>query len=134
MEPAYIGVAGSTLIVPPQSTATITMYTQQQSYWITPYAATATPETGSTTSAPSSSSFAGPGAIPASVYAQQQGNPALQETQTPTPTATSSRTTSGNTLLLTILVAIVIAGVAVASLIIATRTKRKQQQSSLQAS
>jgi hypothetical protein len=134
MEPAYIGVAGSTLIVPPQTTATITMYTQQQSYWITPYAATATPETGSTASAPSSSSFAGPGAIPASVYAQQQGNPALQTTQTPTPTTTSSRTTSGNTLLLTILVAIVIAGVAVASLIIATRTKRKQQQSSLQAS
>ena len=82
MEPAYIGVAGSTLIVPPQTTATITMYTQQQSYWITPYAATATPETGSTTGAPSSSSFAGPGAIPASVYAQQQGNPALQANQT----------------------------------------------------
>ena len=130
MEPAYIGVAGSTLIVPPQTTATITMFTQQQNYWITPYAATATPGTGSTTSAPSPSSFAGPGEIPASVYAQQQGNPALQATQTPTPTATSSHTTSGNTLLLTILVAIVIAGVAVASLIIATRTKRKQQQSS----
>jgi hypothetical protein len=134
IEPAYIGVAGSTLIVPPQTTATITMLTQQQNYWITPYAATATPGTGSTTSAPSSSSFVGPGAIPASVYAQQQGNPALQATQTPTPTATRPRTTSGNTLLLTILVAIVIAAVAVASLIIATRTKRKQQQTSAQTS
>ncbi len=125
MIPAYLGVAGSTLIVPPQTTATITMYTQQENYWVTPYAATATPETGSTTGAPSASSIAGPGAIPASVYAQQQGNPALQATQTPPPTATSP--TSG--ILLTILVAIVIAGVAVASLIIARRTKRKQQQS-----
>ena len=133
MIPAYIGLAGSTLMVPSQTTATITMSTQQQNYWVTPYAA-ATPGTGSATSAPSSSSVAGPGAIPASVYAQQQGNPALQATQTPTPTATSSHATSGNTLLLTILVAVVIAGVAVASLIIATRTKRKNQQTSLKAS
>jgi putative exporter of polyketide antibiotics len=106
------------------------MYTQQQNFWITPYAATATPETGLTAGASSSGSFAGPGAIPASVYAQQQGNPALQATQTPTPTATSSSPTSGNTLLQIILVAIVIAGVAVVSLIITKRTKRKQQQSS----
>ncbi len=134
MQPAYIGLAGSTLIVPPQTTATITMYTQQQSYWITPYAATATPGTSSTTGAPSSSSSVGPGAIPASVYDQQQGNPELQANPTSTPIAIVSHTTSGNTLLLTILVAIVIAGVAVASLIFATRTKRKQQQSSLQTS
>lgn len=86
MIPAYLGLAGSTLIIPPQTTATITLYTQPQNYWVTPYAATATPQTGSTTSAQSSSSSAGPGAIPASVYAQQQGNPALTATQTPTPT------------------------------------------------
>ncbi len=134
MQPAYIGLAGSTLIVPPQTTATITMYTQQQSYWITPYAATATPGTSSTTGAPSSSSSVGPGAIPASVYDQQQGNPELQANPTSTPIAIVSHTTSGNTLLLTILVAVVIAAVAVASLIFATRTKRKQQQSSLQMS
>jgi hypothetical protein len=133
MIPAYIGLAGSTLIVPPQTTATITMYTQQQNYWVTPYAA-ATPETGSATGVPSSSSSVGPGAIPASVYAQQQGNPALQANPTSTPIAIVSHTTSGNTLLLTILVAVVIAGVAVASLIFATRTKRKQAQSSLQTS
>ena len=134
IEPSYIGVAGSTLIVPPQTTATITLLTQQQNYWITPYATTTTPGTGSTTSAPSPSSSAGPGAIPTSVYAQQQGNPALQATQTPTPTATSSPTTSGNTLLLTILVAILVAvvivGVVVVGILIATKTKRKQQQSS----
>lgn len=48
MIPAYLGLAGSTMIVPPQTTATITLYTQQQNYWVTPYAATTTPETGST--------------------------------------------------------------------------------------
>jgi hypothetical protein len=130
MIPAYLGLAGSTLIIPPQTTSTITMQTQQQNYWVTPYAATATPETGST-SASSSSSSAGPGAIPASVYAQQQGNPALQATQTstPTPTPTSAPTTSGNPILLTILVAVVIVAVAVTSLIIATRTKRNRQSS-----
>jgi hypothetical protein len=55
MIPAYLGLAGSTLIIPPQTTATITMQTQQQNYWVTPYAATAIPQIGSTTSAPSSS-------------------------------------------------------------------------------
>jgi hypothetical protein len=139
MIPAYLGLAGSTLIVPPQTTATITMTTQQQNYWVTPYAATATPGTSSGTSsvpsAPSaSSSAAGPGAIPASVYDQQQGNPALSATQPPASIAPSSSPTSGNTLLLTILVAIVIAGVAVAGLMIARRTRRKQQLSSLQSS
>jgi len=136
MIPAFIGVAGSTLIFPPQTTATITMTTQQQNYWVTPYAATATPGTSSgTSSAPSapssSSSAAGPDAIPASVYDQQQGNPALQVAPTSTPIATSSSSSSRNTFLLTILVAIVIGGVAVAGLMIARRTKRKQQQSSL---
>lgn len=131
MIPAYLGLAGSTMIVPPQTTATITLYTQQQNYWVTPYAATTTPETGST-GAPSASSSAGPGAIPASVYAQQQGNPALQATRTatPTPTATSAPTFSGNVLILPILVGAVIVAVAVASLIITTRTKRKQLQTS----
>ena len=124
VEPAYIGLAGSTLIVPPQTTATITMYTQQQNYWITPYTTATTPETGSTTGTSSSSSFAGPGAIPSSVYAKQQGNPAIQ---TSTPSTTSSPKTNENIMWLIILVVIVIAIVAVASLIIATRNKRKQQ-------
>jgi hypothetical protein len=131
MLPAYLGLAGSTLLVPPQTTATITLYTQQQNYWVTPYAATATPQAGST-SAPSSSSgsSAGPGAIPASVYAQQQGNPALQATQTPTPTPTSPRANSANSLIIDTLAAIVIASVAMASVLIAIRTKRRQQKQS----
>jgi len=116
--PTYIGLAGSTLIIPPQTTATITLYAQQQNYWVTPYAATS-----------SSSSSAGPGAIPESVYATQQGDPALRTTTTPTPTAKGSTTTVGNTLLLTILLAAVVAVAVAASLIIATRTKRKQQPS-----
>jgi len=135
MLPAYLGLAGSTLIIPPQTTATITMQTQQQNYWVTPYAGIATPQTGSTTGAPSSSSgsSSGPGAIPASVYTEQQGNPALQTTQTPTPTPTSAPVSSlatENRVTLTFLAAVVIAAVLLVSLTIATRTKRKQQQSS----
>ncbi len=129
MEPAYIGVAGSTMMVPPQTTSTITMVTQQQNYWETPYVGTASPEAGSASGASSSGSSVGPYAIPASVYAQQQGNPALQVTQTPTPTPPSISTASGNMLFLT-LIAIIVAGVVVASAVIVTRTKRKQQQSS----
>ena len=129
IEPAYIGVAGSTMIIPPQTTANITMYNQPQNYWVTPYANTATPETSSASESGSSSAV-GPGAIPASVYAEQQGNPALQMSKTSTTTAASSHATSSDTLLLTVLAAIVIVLVAVASLTIATRTRRKQQQSS----
>lgn len=114
MIPTYVGFAGSTLIVPPQTAASITMRTQQQNYWVTPYA-------------PTSSSSAGPGAVPTSVYAQQQGNPALQTTQTPKPTATSPSTTHGNTLPINVLVAVVIAVAVAAGLIIATRNRRKQQ-------
>ena len=136
MLPAYLGLAGSTIIIPPPTTATITLQTQPENYWVTPYAAIATPQTGSTTSASSSGSSVGPGAIPASVYADQQGNPALQTSQTPTPTPTSAPTSaaasslaSENRVLLTTLVAIIITVVLVVILTVASRTKRKQQSS-----
>jgi len=130
IQPTYSGLAGSTLIIPPQTTATITMHTQQQNYWITLYAAPTTPGTDSTD----------PGSIPASVYVQQQGNPALQPSQTPaptntastqpTPTATNSTSSGGNTLL-AILVVIVVVGIAMESLIFVARTKRKQARQSV---
>ena len=90
--PIYIGLAGSTTILPPQTNAVITLQLQQTDYWATPYTGTATP-TGTT----STSYAAGPGSVPYSVYEQQQGNPNLQNLQpssspTPQPTATPSTT------------------------------------------
>jgi hypothetical protein len=93
IRPVYLGLAGSTFIIPPQTTAKITLLPQQQNYWVTPYVTATSGGMSPTASTPSSSSLAGPGAIPASVYAQQQGNPALQATPT---TAPSSSTPSGN--------------------------------------
>jgi hypothetical protein len=94
--PVYLGLAGSALVVPPQTNAQITLQPQQSSYWATPSTATATPSTTSS----SSSYAAGPGSVPYSVYEQQQGNPnltnleATSSTPTPQPTASPSTTVS----------------------------------------
>ena len=86
--PIYVGLAGSSLVVPPQTSATITLHDQQPNYWVTPYVAAATPS--GTTAVPNSSGSsvaAGPGSVPSEVYAQQQGNPNLQSYPAPSTTA-----------------------------------------------
>jgi hypothetical protein len=73
--PIYSGLAGSTIIIPPQTSAHITLLPQQAEYWITP--ALTAPSGGSSNPAP------GPGSIPFSVYSQQQGNPNLPNNPIP---------------------------------------------------
>jgi len=128
---ANVGLSGSTVIIPPQTTATITMQVQPQNYWVTPIPAIATPQAKSA-GASSSTSSAGPGSIPASVYADQQGNPALEGTQaatlTPAPTAIVVAAHNNSILVLAALIAVVIAAITVTGVIVATRTKRKKQQ------
>jgi hypothetical protein len=70
--PIYVGLAGSTVVVPPQTSAVITLLLQQANYWVTPGVVTAI-------GAPSTSNyFPGPGSIPSSVY-EQQGNPNIPD-------------------------------------------------------
>jgi len=92
-QPTYVGLAGSALIVPPQTSAPITLHVQQPNYWVMPYGAQAAPTTGGEATASSSSS-----SIPATVYQQQQGNPLLKNYQAPTnptsPTPTNPQQTS----------------------------------------
>jgi len=93
-QPTYVGLAGSALIIPPQTTASINLHVQQPDYWVTPLTAREM-QTGVAT-APTAGGEATVSAIPASVYQQQQRNPLLQNYQTPTNTPTNSQTTSPN--------------------------------------
>jgi len=93
-QPTYVGLAGSALIVPPQTTASTNLRVQQPDYWVTPLTAREM-QTGVAT-APTAGGEATVSAIPASVYQQQQRNPLLQNYQTPTNTPTNSQTTSPN--------------------------------------
>jgi len=131
-QPTYVGLAGSALIVPSQTSASITLNVQQPNYWVSPYGAQATPTTGGEATASSSSS-----SIPATVYQQQQGNPLLKNYQAPTtstsPTPTNpSQTSSANSglfagsALLPTIVAFAAFAVAALSLGVATEIHRRK--------
>ena len=129
-QPTYVGLAASTLILPPQNSAQLVLHVQQSSYWAVPLGAQSTPTLGGQATASSS-----PTSIPATVYQQQQGNPILKNYQapsttssatTPTPAPTSDPDT-GNGLLLTIIVGASIA-IAAVSLAVAVRTKTREQK------
>ena len=95
--PIYVGLAGSALVVPPQTSVTITLQTQQPNYWVVPYAGAASLSGTPVPSSSSSGYVAGPGSVPASVYAQQQGSPNLQNFQVPSSTASPQPTVSPTT-------------------------------------
>ena len=78
-QPTYVGLAGSAFVIPPENNTSITLSVQQPNYWVVPLGVSALPEEGGTATAAS-----GSGSIPASVYQSQQGNPMLQNYQTPT--------------------------------------------------
>jgi hypothetical protein len=78
-QPTYVGLAGSALVIPPENNASITLRVQQPNYWVLPLGVSALPAQGGTATTAS-----GQGSIPASVYQSQQGNPMLQNYQTPT--------------------------------------------------
>jgi len=91
-QPTSIGLAGDALIIPPTTSASITLHAQTPSYWATPYGA-------ATGTAVSSSGAVGPspppaaGAIPAKVAQQYQSIQGYSETATisaPTRTVTAT--------------------------------------------
>jgi len=131
-QPTYVGLAGSTLVVPPQTSASITLHVQQPNYWVMPYGVQATSTIGGEATASSS-----PSSIPATVYQQQQGNPLLKNYQAPTnPTSTTpanpqptSSTDSGlftGSALPPTIVAFAALAVAALSLAFAARIKRQE--------
>jgi hypothetical protein len=130
-QPTYVGLAASTLIIPPQNSASLVLHIQQPSYWVMPYGAQSTPTLGGQGTASSSST-----SIPATVYQQQQGNPILKNYQAPSTTsstttqtpAPTSDTDPSNALLLPIIAAASIA-IAALSLAVAVRTKNREQKS-----
>lgn len=144
--PIYTGLAGSAIVLPTQTSATITLLAQQPNYWATPYIGAATPSgTTATPNSSGASSAPGPGSVPSSVYTQQQGSPNLQSYPTPlttsVPQPTTPRTTStggstpipnnpgnnvGVDMSLLILVLVAVVAVVVVSLALTMKRKRKQ--------
>jgi hypothetical protein len=126
--PVYIGLAGSAVVFPLQVAVTITLEAQQVDYWVVPYVGVSTP------SGSEPGSVAGPGSVPYSVYAQQQGNPNLQNFQSPgsaspeptvSPTSSGGGVIGGGTVLVLFLVLVVVV-VVVMSLVVASRIKKKR--------
>ena len=121
--PIYVGLAGSALVLPPQTSPTINLQAQQPNYWVTPYI-------GAATAVPSSSDLAaGPGSVPSSVYAQQQGSPNLQSFPAPSTSSTGGSTPTpniGGDSEILILVTIAAVAVIVVSLALILRSKRKK--------
>jgi hypothetical protein len=70
-EPSYVGLAGSVLIVPPQTSGSITLHSQQSSYWVTPEGATSGGGSVSTGLATGEAVTNGPDLVPASISSQQ---------------------------------------------------------------
>jgi hypothetical protein len=131
-QPTYVGLAGSALMMPPKTGASITLHAQQPNYWATPYgvqtlgAAGATPKTMGTIANAE-------GGIPAQQYSQYQYGPASQtgvpQLYTPpvltVPSTTSSSTDTAQTTS-TLLSGATVAAVAIASIsvVIAVRARK----------
>ena len=133
-QPAYVGFAGSLLMVPPQTTGSIVLQLQQQNYWATPQGVSSTGSlTPGVESATSGSVSSSPNLVPASLTSQQSTGQSSTQTivqtstvleqastqQASSPPATSSAT-NYNTVLFTVGGALAL-GIASASLIIVRR-------------
>ncbi|MDA4113705.1 MAG: hypothetical protein OK474_06640, partial [Thaumarchaeota archaeon] len=126
-EPAYVGLAGSVLIVPPQTDGKITLHLQQQSYWVTPYGVQ-TQASGESKGLAAVAST--PSSEPASVSSEQGTAPSTAQTivQTTTLVETTGAIQAApspglggySTVLLTVVGALAL-GIASASLIIVRR-------------
>lgn len=81
-QPSYIGLAGSALLTPPFQQTSITLQPQQQNFWAYPQGVESTPSTavvpGVQGAGSSGTSANSPIAVPASVYAQEEGGSASQ--------------------------------------------------------
>lgn len=122
-QPTYVGLAGSTLIVPPQTSASVTLHMQQPNYWVTPYSTgTVAP---SAIGAPTVSS--GSGSVPAQVAQQQQGNPTLQNYQQSTQTTPSTPNPTIPEFPATSLIIIALTAASVAIIFLKKTTKHKRR-------
>jgi hypothetical protein len=104
-QPTYVGLAGEALIIPPEASASITLHSQQSSYWVMPYGVeTPQSQIGTSSSAQIANS---PGGIPANQYSAlsngtPSGSPSLTQTISnqipplPSITTTTATTTVGS--------------------------------------
>jgi hypothetical protein len=132
-EPSYIGLAGSVLVVPPQTSGTITLHAQRPIYWATPEGALSTGATTGEAVVSAATASSGPDLVPASVASQQATTQSGVQTvvststvvQDVSPASGSTSTIGGSasnyeTVLITVVGAVALA-VASASLIIVRR-------------
>ena len=130
-EPTYVGLAGEALIIPPQSSASITLMSQQQSYWATPYGV-GIPQSVGGASSPAVAN--GAGAVPANQYSAVSGGPSGSVVSTQTisnqipslPSATTTTTeviASSNTILLLEIGLIASVLIAASGLVLVARKK-----------
>jgi hypothetical protein len=126
-EPVYVGLAGSVVIVPPQTSGSITLHVQQPSYWAIPYGVQ-TPESVATGAVAAVAS--GEGSVPASVSSEQGTSPSSTETVIQTTTvvnqpevvhASPVSVTAGYGMVLLTVVGALALGIASASFIIVRR-------------
>jgi hypothetical protein len=128
-EPSYVGLAGSTLVIPPHSSGSIILHAQQPSYWVMPGGVESSTAVAADTQGTVSN---GAGGVPASIYtqasttAQSSSSEITQPLQTavnPGLTQTGSSSSPSlftSTVLLTIVSALAL-GVSAASLLIVRR-------------
>jgi hypothetical protein len=76
-QPTYVGLAGSALIIPPKTGASITLHAQQPNYWATPYGVQTMGAVGATSKTLGTIANA-EGGVPAQQYSQYQYGPASQ--------------------------------------------------------
>ncbi len=132
-QPTYVGLAGSTLIVPPTNGASITLHTQQPNYWAVPYGVQTTGVMTPASKAGGTIASAG-GGIPAQDYSQYQYGPNSQNglpqqylpTQIVPSSGTGGVTDTGQSSTILLLSGTTVAAVALASIgvFIAARAKR----------
>jgi len=131
-QPTYVGLAGSALIMPPKTGASITLHAQQPNYWATPYGVQTMGAVGAMSKTMGTIASA-EGGIPAQQYSQYQYGPTSQtgvpQQYTPPvltiPTSTSgSADTAQSTS--TLLSGATVAAVAIASIsvVIAVRARK----------
>ena len=131
-QPTYVGLAGSALIMPPKTGASITLHAQQPNYWATPYGVQTMGAVGATSKTMGTIASA-EGGIPAQQYSQYQYGPAAQtgvpQQYTP-PVLTIPSSPSGSTdtaqSTSTLLSGATVAAVAIASIsvVIAVRARK----------
>ncbi|MDA4128426.1 MAG: hypothetical protein OK422_03055 [Thaumarchaeota archaeon] len=134
-QPSYVGLAASTLVLPPQASASLTLRFQQPNYWAYPYGAK------STGVVPGVSGTAGTiantaGGVPADQVQQlqaQSGNPAVTQGVVPqiyqTPqissfSGTTDQSVSNNTILIFAGIAAVAVAVSAVSVFVTIKARK----------